>query len=111
MHIRFGNAVTDCCCLHAIGGTVHRRFKKELSGRCKLRVPAGDSDQQGFNSLVMDEQRVDAELVPREHVFDAELESIPPMIHGESADIDLFSIKLANNLTSDVDGAYYIPAS
>ena len=63
-------------------------------------MPAGDSDQQVVNSLVMDDPHVDPDL-----------ESISLMIHGESGDIGLFSTNLADYLTSDIGDDYRIPAS
>ena len=82
-----------------IGGTSHGTLKKHISS-CKSQLSAEDSDQQVVNSLVMDEPYVAPEL-----------ESISSMIHGESADIDLFSTNLADYLTSDIGDDYRIPAS
>ena len=70
-------------------GNRTQKVKRHLSG-CKLRVPAGDSDQQVGNSLIMDDPHVDPEL-----------ESISSMIHGESVEIDLFSTNFADYLNSD----------
>ena len=80
-------------------GLCTRRIKTHLSS-CKSRVPAGDSDQQVVDSLVIDDPHVDPEF-----------EAMSSMIHGEAANIDLFSTNLADYLTLDSGGDYRIPAS
>ena len=78
----------QCChCLSVLSrdrGNRTKRIKIHLSS-CKSRVPAGDSDQQVVDSLVIDDPHVDPEF-----------EAMSSMTHGEAANIDLFSTNLAD---------------
>ena len=93
----------QCChCLSVLSrdrGNRTRRIKIHLSS-CKSRVPAGDSDQQVVDSLVIDDPHVDPEF-----------EAMSSMTHGEAANIDLFSTNLADYLTLDSGDEYRIPVS